>query len=84
MNYIEAKEYKNKLELLVEEYSNKMNLFPKSEMGLISQQVKETEKYQETKLNYDRYFKQLQEFNKMFVKQFKKEYQKERSERRKN
>jgi len=82
MNYIEAKEYKHKLESIVETYSERLQGFKKNNLGMIPNEIRETEEYKEAKLDFDKFFNQLQEFNKYFMKQFKKEYSKERAERR--
>lgn len=84
MTYLEAKQYKNDLELIVDKYSSELNKFSKNEMGMVLGQIRNTEEYKIIKTNYDKHFKQLQDFNKYFLKQFKKEYQQERTEKRRN
>ena len=49
-------------------------------MGLVVEEIRLSNEYQSIKREFEKSFKELQEFNKWFMKRFKKEYAKERRE----
>lgn len=88
MTFQEAKKISNQLNLLVDDNSNKLNefLIPyKNQIigGLVPNNIRNMKEFQELKHNYDISFKQLQAFNKYYIKEFKKELQEERDKKRK-
>lgn len=81
MSFDNATKIKTQLEENVKILSESMSVFPRGSMGLISDEVKKTDEYISVKSAYDIGFKELQNFNKVYVKQFKKELQKMRKEK---
>lgn len=81
INFDNSTKIKSQLEESVKILSESMSVFPRSSMGLIPDDVKKTDEYIRVKLAYDYGFKELQNFNKIYVKQFKKELQKMREEK---
>lgn len=87
MTYQEAKEFKDLLTLKNEEDSKALHKFlelgeDKVLKGLPTKEIRDTKEYKEAVIKFEKSFKQLQEFNKLFLKTFKKEYAKERREKR--
>lgn len=76
MSFDNATKIKSQLEENVKMLSESMSVFPRGSMGLIPDEVKKTDEYISVKSAYDIGFKELQNFNKVYVKQFKKELQK--------
>lgn len=85
MTYQEAKEIKKALEREVDalssEYERKYKPCKLSN-GLIPYEISITEEFQELNNKYGTAFKNLQNFNKYFVKTFKKEYAADRLQQR--
>lgn len=81
MTYQEAKELNKQIEERVSILSAKLNSYPKGLMGMTREDIRLSSEYQTVKAEYNKAFKELQNFNKWFLKTFKKEYAKERQER---
>lgn len=81
MTFENATQIKAKLEENVKVLSESMSIFPRGAMGLIPDEIKKTDDYIRVKAAYDCGFKELQTFNKVYVKQFKKELTKMRKEK---
>lgn len=81
MTYQEAKEVNKRIEEKVNILSAKLNSYPKGLMGMTREDIRLSDEYQAVKREYSKAFKELQDFNKWFLKTFKKEYAKERRER---
>lgn len=87
MTYEEAKELKELLTMKNDEHSKVLREFlemGRDEVlkGLPSKEIRELKEYKEATIKFNDSFKQLQDFNKWFLKTFKKEYAKERREKR--
>ena len=80
ITYNEAKEIKKLIDEKCNVLSKKLNSFPKGDMGLVVEEIRLSNEYQSIKREFEKSFKELQEFNKWFMKRFKKEYAKERRE----
>jgi len=76
-NYSEYKELKSNQNTIVDMLSDKLNSFPKSSFGLISDEVRATDEFKNTNVQYNREFKKLQNINQTGVKLFKKEIRKD-------
>ena len=81
MSFDNATKIKSQLEENVKILSENMSIFPRGAMGLIPDEIKKTDEYIRVKSAYDYGFKELQNFNRIYVKQFKKELQKIREEK---
>lgn len=81
MNYVEAKQQRDRLETASKEASRVLQAFPKTENGLVSDAVRESQEYQTAKAQYDQAFKALRNFNNQFVKVFAREIRRERRSR---
>lgn len=82
-SYDDAKILKNHYETLVSKASNELAQFPKNEMGIIPDDIRETKEYKGTKAYYDHVFSLLQKYNQWFVKYYKKEYMEDRKNKKK-
>ena len=83
MTFEEAKALKEQLDSLCTEFGAKLQEYSiyKNSMGLLPDYVKELPQFKEAKLWYDTSFKNLQNFNKYYVKTFKKEIRAARDEK---
>ena len=81
MPYEQARKIVIEIEKKSDFWSKKLNSFPKGEMGLIPQEIKETQEYQHANQQFNATFQELQKINQWFLKNYKKEYLKERQER---
>lgn len=84
VNYEEAKLYKKELEEKNDEDSRKLREFDKlgeSALGLVPDHVKEMPEWRSAKVEFDKSFAKLREFNGWFVKTFKKEIAADRKSR---
>lgn len=77
MNYEDAKAHRDILEANLSKYSKELDSFPKDMMGLTID--RDDVNYRLAKGCFDLWFKELQNFNKYFVKAFKKERALERN-----
>lgn len=83
MTYLEAKAIKKELDNKVDTFEAVLKGFEvKGSFGLVPDEIRKTPEYRNAKLNFDKAFKELQQFNKFFVKEFKKELTTERRSRR--
>ena len=87
MTYEKAKETKDFLTKINGEHSQALRKFlelGEDEVlkGLPKKEIRESKEYKECVVRFNNSLKQLQDFNKWFLKTFKKEYLKERSEKR--
>ncbi len=81
MTFEEAKSIKLHLESKVKQYGDKLDGFPKSASGLVPYEIRRSLDYIDIKSEYLRYFRKLQDFNRVFIVAFKKELKQERSTR---
>ena len=79
-NYEKAKRQRDILQKKVDESSEHLDSFReyRNAMGVLPEWIRESDIYKCAKRNYDKHFKNLQNFNKVFVKKYKKELRKER------
>lgn len=70
-----------RLQLIVDITSKTLQQFPKNSLGLILDEVKDTQEYKQAKSNFDNAFSDLRNFNTNFVKVFKIELREERKNR---
>lgn len=82
-NYKEYKEMQAKQNAIVDELSDKLNSYPRGEMGLISDHIKNTEEFKALHSIFKREFNKLREINGLGTKLFKKEIRQANEERRK-
>jgi len=68
----EAKLYKKELNGKVDMLSDKLNEFEASNIGLVPDSIRATNEWIEAKKAFDIAFKELQTFNKWYVKEFRK------------
>ena len=68
----EANKEKKRLNDIVDKLSKTLNRYQKNAQGLVSDSIRNTEQYKHDKAEYDKAFKQLQTFNKWYVKEFRK------------
>ena len=84
MNYLEAKKISDELNKKVDETSSALNSEKytkhKTSMGLIPDSIRQTDEWKKDKLAFNVAFKNLRNFNKIFVKTFKKEIIAERQD----
>lgn len=82
MNFEEAKIKKNELETLCQKASDVLKNInhnnEKTSLGLTPDHIKTSSAFKEAKIEYDKHFKNLREFNSYYVKAFKKEISNER------
>lgn len=69
-------ERKLKLEVIVEIYSEKLNQFPKNEIGLVPNNVKKTNSYKNCKKEYEENFELLRVTNSQLTNKEKRELSK--------
>lgn len=81
-NYQEYKNIKGEIDAVLDTLHNRLNTFPKSSLGVVTDEVRETPEYIETKKQWNKYWSMLQSVNKIGVKKFKKEIQKEYQDKR--
>lgn len=70
-NYLDALKMKEHLELKVKAANECLRTYPRLSNGLVPDFIRETASYKQAKKNMDKAFKELQDFNKVFVKKFK-------------
>ena len=78
MTYVEYKSIKSKYDKVLNELSSKLNSFPKSSSGLITDEARKRPEYLQLKKSYDFTFEQFRRFNslkesKTYSKQLSKE-----------
>jgi hypothetical protein len=78
VTYEEAKTYKKKLEDKNNVDSNRLQKFEKNDIGLVPDHIKNSLEFQTAKIEFDKSFSELKNFNTWFIKTFKKEYTEER------
>ena len=78
LSYGDWKQASKDLNSQVDDYSDKLNSFPKGEMGLTPDEVRNSKEYKLAKQNYNNAFKRLRDFNKKSSKEFKRRESKER------
>jgi hypothetical protein len=82
-SYEDAKLKKQELDDRVDKLSDMLNKKYPINGGLLPEEIRLSPQYRRDKGAFDRAFRELQNFNKMFMRKFKKEYAQERRERRK-
>ncbi|MCK4842769.1 MAG: hypothetical protein KAT04_12955 [Methylococcales bacterium] len=73
MNYLEAKELKGSLEDNLKKVESLFDGFNTGNMGLVSDDVLNSDEYIFANTEFKKAFKKLRDFNAVYVKQFKKE-----------
>jgi hypothetical protein len=81
MTYIEYKSIKSKYDKVLNELSIKLNSFPKSSSGLITDEARKRPEYLQLKKSYDFTFEQFRRFNSL---KESKTYSKQLSKERRN
>ena len=77
-NYQNALIERKKLEDTLSSIEIELKKFNRDDMGVVSSSDERYEEYKTVKSKWDREFKKLQNFNKLFVKTFKNEIRKGR------
>lgn len=67
---------------ITDKLSNDLNMFPKDDIGMVTEETRKSEAYIFTKKLFTNQFKQLQTINSFVQKNFKKEIDKYRLEKR--
>lgn len=73
MNYQDAKRMQSALDDKASQCSQALQLFPKGNMGLTPDHVKQSPEWKLARANYARAHDQLRKFNAQFVKHFRAE-----------
>lgn len=81
MTYEEAKSQRDELEKSVKGMSDMLNEFPKTSLGLTTDEAKATARYKYARQGMDIAFARLRNFNARFVKVFAEEIRAERRAR---
>lgn len=81
-NYTEYKEIQAKQNAIVNELSDKLNAYPKGEMGLISDDIRKSEEYRALSVSFRKEFNKLREINGTGARLFKKEIRQANEEKR--
>ena len=68
----------------VDKWDEALQRFPRGEMGLIPDEIKNSDEYRTAKAQYDYYFSKLRIFNAGFTKRYKREMMAERKGKRAN
>jgi len=76
-NYQEYKKIKGEIDAVLDTLHDRLNSFPKSSLGGVTDEVRKTPEYIETKRQWNKYWSLLRSINQIGVKKFKKEIQKE-------
>ena len=74
MTFIQTLELKNKLELITDNLSDKLNSFPRSNSGLVSDEVRTSDSYRTLKSEFNKAFENQKIVTKYGNKHFKKEF----------
>jgi Na+/phosphate symporter len=81
MNYFSTydsfKQAKNQQNQIVDNLSDMLNSFPRGNMGLTPDHIKNSDEYRKIKSQYTKEFSKLQQINQQGIKQYKKEIRKE-------
>lgn len=80
-NYQEYKKIKGEINAILDTLHDRLNSFPKNEIGLVPDEIIKTPEYIETKKQWNKYWSLLRSVNKIGVKKFKKEIAKERQDK---
>jgi hypothetical protein len=81
-NYQEYKQKKSEIDATLQKLERILKCFPKTELGLVPDEVRKSDLYIKTKNDWNLNFSLLQSINKIGVKKFKKEIQKEIQDKR--
>ena len=81
MNFEQAKAVAEQARSVSNVFSAQLNAFPRSEMGLITDEVKRTDAFKLAYKGYQMAFSKERDANAYLVKNFKKEIQAERAKR---
>lgn len=68
----QAIQRKKELNAIVDGLSKKLNEPEKNGLGLIIEEIRLSDEYRELQKQFDKAFKELQQFNKWYVKEFRK------------
>lgn len=82
LTFEEAKRVGQTLDADVRETETVLRRFPRSKMGLVPDDVRTSVTYRNAKMDFDRAFARLRNFNTWFTKKFKHELRAERRNRR--
>jgi len=80
--YSEYKELQGKQNTIVDMLSDKLNLYPKGDFGMVEESVRVSDEFSLVKNQYNQEFKKLQNINSAGVKKYKKEIRKEYEEKK--
>lgn len=78
MTFEMAKTEKNNWQTLVDQTSKILNSFPKNEIGLVPDEVKNSPEFKSAKIDYWVAFYKLRQFNLYYIKNFKTQINQER------
>lgn len=73
MTYEEAKKLADDLNNLLTATGRELDVFPRSSMGLVTDEAKASTEFKAAYAKYQSLFKKVREFNTFYCKQFKKE-----------
>lgn len=76
-NYQEYKKIKGEINAILDTLHNRLNSFPKNEIGLVPDEIRKTDEYINAKNLWYKTWVFYQTINRIGVKKFKKEIQKE-------
>lgn len=82
-SYTEYKEMQTKQDAIVDELSDRLNSYPKGEMGLTPDHIKNSEEFKTLNASFKREFNKLREINGLGTRLFKKEIRQANEEKRK-
>ena len=83
MTFLELLEKRDDVQITVDTLSESLQKFPKGEMGLTPDTVKNSPEFKEVKSNFNKQFSSLRKLNSFIMKNFKKEYAEYRKYNRK-
>lgn len=74
----EYKEERDKLTIFCSDIGKELSAYPKNEMGMTIEEIRNTQAYQEKRKLYNSMFQKLRNLNSFYVKFYSKELAKER------
>lgn len=82
MSFDEARKKADSINAELDLASTALQRFPRSPIGLVSDEVRLSQEYRDAKNAYDQVFARLRKFNEVYTKRFSKELLAERDKRR--
>lgn len=82
MTYAAAKHRKDELEIIASRAADRLQAYPKGEMGMVPDAVRTTAEYKADMAAYRAAESKSNAFNKAFLKAYKKQYLAERQQKR--